>query len=167
MIQAWTHEKRYGAEKSYIQGMDWLKDCDMVEDWGCALCYSRNYRNRHDKKGYRGIDGTPGKADVVADLSLYRSLTDGLFMRHILEHNLDWRIILNNALMSFTSRMSLIMFLQLSDKDEEPVVEPTGPITHRICGNDLREMIRPYFRHELRIKVTPEKIDTVFLLEKS
>jgi len=166
MIQQWSHEKRYGVEGSYYRGMEWLKNCDMVEDWGCALCHARKYRDTHAKKGYRGIDGTAGKADVIADLSTYRSLTDGLFMRHVLEHNLDWRIILNNALSSFTKRMSLIMFLQLSECDEAPEQDPSGPITLQISGPDLREMIAPYVQMELRVKKAEHKIDTVFLLEK-
>lgn len=88
-------------------GMDWLAPCRFVEDWGCGDGYARRYR---DGK-YLGIDGTPGQGvDWVADLRRFRSHTNGIFMRHVLEHNWDWQLILANLLGSFTYRAAVVTF---------------------------------------------------------
>jgi hypothetical protein len=96
----------YGDETTYRLGADWLGDRP-VEDWGCG----RGWARRHLRGPYTGVDGTPSRwADVVADLTVYRSVTPALFMRHVLEHNDDWRTILANAIGSFTDRMFLAVF---------------------------------------------------------
>lgn len=161
MIRTWNHQRRYGIEDSYRIGMEWLDACDLVEDWGCALCHAKRYR----EGAYRGVDGTPGKADVIADLSDYLSVTTGLFMRHILEHNLDWRIILDNALESFTQRMSLILFLPTAEKD---IVHDRGddPPDIWLCERDLMKAIRPYLQHTDIFPRPKGLSDTVFRLEK-
>ena len=41
-------------------------------------------------------------------------------MRHVLEHNYEWVALLDNAVASFTRRMTLILFT--------PMAERTGPI---------------------------------------
>lgn len=159
MIVPWKHNKRYGQEPSYKIGMDWLAGCDLVEDWGCALAYARNFR----KGAYRGIDGTPGAADVIADLSTYRSKVEGVHMRGILEHNYDWRVILDNALESFTKRMSLMLYVPLQKHEEirsEKPVEvalPAGEFLHRIC---------PYVRDMKIVYPSAHGHETIFLLEK-
>ena len=43
------------------------------------------------------------------DLADYISTPDGIFMHHVLEHDLRWRIILRNALTSFRRRMVLVV----------------------------------------------------------
>lgn len=97
--------RAYGPIDSYLEAEAWLSGLS-VEDWGCG--YAR-FKDFH-KGGYRGVDGTPGWADHVADLTTYRSSTDGLLLRHVLEHNHDWRSILTNALASFTKRLVLVVF---------------------------------------------------------
>lgn len=98
----------YGDDKSYILGADWLKDCTMVEDWGCGMGFLRTLV---PPDRYWGVDGTHSPfADLVVDLTQYRSQTPGLFMRHVLEHNWEWEKVLDNALASFTKRMVLILF---------------------------------------------------------
>src|ERR1700722_11100627 len=86
----------YGDVRSYEVGAAFLADCELVEDWGCGKGGMRQYVA---PDSYRGIDGsrTPF-ADVIADLREYRSDVDGVFVRHVLEHNYDWRTILSNVL---------------------------------------------------------------------
>ena len=56
---------------------------------------------------YRGIDRDPSAAcDQTADLAGYTSTTDGLLLRHVLEHNLHWRGVLRNALASSAAAWS-------------------------------------------------------------
>lgn len=164
MIKPWKHKPSYGVEDSYPIGMKWLQPCQLVEDWGCALCHAKTYRDGD----YRGIDGTAGKADIVADLSSYRSVVDGVFMRHVLEHNLDWRTILDNALASFQKRMTLITFLPITDQDAPGGVPKPKPYTEiTLRGRDLIAMIKT-FLVDMRWVWRPEgQVDTVFMLEKS
>ena len=48
-----------------------------------------------------------------------RSTVPGIFMRHILEHNYEWARILDNALVSFTKRMALILFTPEQEVTQE------------------------------------------------
>lgn len=163
MIHKWFHKSRYGVEQSYVDGMKWLDKCQLVEDWGCALCAAKRYR----KGAYRGIDGTPGKADLIADLSTYRSKAPGIFMRHILEHNLDWRTILDNALASFTERMTLILFRDTAPEDFVIHGKHHGHVDIDLCHDDLMERIEPFLRNTQKINRDGGKFDTLFFLAKN
>lgn len=92
-------------------GGAWLSTPEIkeVEDWGCGLCGLKHFL-RPDIQ-YRGLDGSKNQytTDVV-DLVEYHSTVDGLFMRAVLEHNHDWKVILSNALMSFQEKMVLVLF---------------------------------------------------------
>jgi hypothetical protein len=69
---------------------------------------------------YRGIDGTASPfADVVVDLCRYRSDSDGVFLRHVLEHNREWRSILKNALDSARRRCAIVLFTPLAAEETE------------------------------------------------
>lgn len=113
-----TRQWPYGDTVTYEIGARWLHGL-AVEDWGCGLCWFRRYV---EPSPYRGIDGTWSRfADEVVSLEHYRSSAEGIFMRHVLEHNWSsWRQILDNALASFTRRMVLVLFT--------PWAEETGPI---------------------------------------
>jgi hypothetical protein len=107
----------YGRSSSYQRGAEWLAWCDLIEDWGCGTGW---LRTMVPPDRYRGIDGSASPfADVVADLAEYRSQVPGLFMRHVLEHNRDWRTVLDNALASFTYRMVLILFTPMAEQTHE------------------------------------------------
>jgi hypothetical protein len=100
------------ATVTYGLGAVWLAECASVEDWGCGLGWMRTLI---PADRYVGIDGWPTPfADRVADLTSYRSATSGLFMRHVLEHNLSWRKILDNAVASFTHRLALVLFTPMA-----------------------------------------------------
>jgi len=156
------HAKRYGVEESYQVGMDWLKGCDVVEDWGCGPAYSKTYRNGK----YVGIDGTEGFCDVVADLTVYTSSVEGIFMRHVLEHNTNWRPVLSNALKSFTKRMSLVFFTPWAR--ETVVVHYWHDVPFlSFRKRDILEEIGGYLKKEIVIPTKKKDLfDTVFLLQK-
>lgn len=98
----------YGLSDSYRIGAEWLADCARVEDWGCGLGWLRTLIG---PERYWGVDGSHSEfADAIEDLTEYRSETEGLFMRHVLEHNWEWEAILRNAAASYTKRMALILF---------------------------------------------------------
>lgn len=103
----------YGDIKSYVLGAEWLKDCSLVEDWGCGMGWLRTLI---EPERYRGLDGTKTPfSDEIVDLTQYRSQVPGIFMRHVLEHNREWEKVLDNALASFTERMVLILFTPMAE----------------------------------------------------
>lgn len=112
----WTYNGTpfpYGSRTSYWAGAEWLADCATVEDWGCgAQWFREEMRGANPACNVRGIDGSPGCCDVASDLRTYRpeNRPDGIFMRHVLEHDYDWRMILANAATSFGRKFCLILF---------------------------------------------------------
>jgi hypothetical protein len=98
----------YGDPTSYEIGAAWLAGCTLIEDWGCGAGWLRTLL---PPDRYRGLDGTASpRGDAVVDLVTYRSTVPGVFIRHVLEHNEEWAQILDNAVVSFTDRMVLILF---------------------------------------------------------
>jgi hypothetical protein len=104
------------ADESYKLAGGYLSGKGLVEDWGCGTTWARQYIHAP----YRGIDGAWSRwTDEIVDLRTYTSSVPKILIRHVLEHNWDWRIVLNNALQSFNDRMMLILFLRpgLEDKN--------------------------------------------------
>jgi GT2 family glycosyltransferase len=107
----------YGDETTYRLGAAFLEPCSLVEDWGCGL----GWMARHvGPERYRGVDGSSTRfATVHADLATYRSDADGIFIRHVLEHDDRYGRILANALQSFGCRLVLVIYTPLSDELRE------------------------------------------------
>jgi SAM-dependent methyltransferase len=129
----------YGDE-TYEKPLQWLLEtCDSIEDWGCGYGYARKFV---PEGRYRGIDGSPEAgpyADEITDLTKYTSSADGIFIRHILEHNWDWRDILENAIGSFRKRMVLILFTPFAKHTDPLTMGPFIDLSFR------REDITDYF----------------------
>ena len=99
--------KPFGESESYQIGARFLEDCENIEDWGCGMGWFSKFR----KNGYVGIDGSTSPfASKIVDLEEYTSSVDGVFMRHVLEHNYRWKLILANALESFQKKMVVVVF---------------------------------------------------------
>src|SRR5436190_20051954 len=107
---------RYGNTSTYQMGADFLADMPEVEDWGCGTGgFKRLYNGK-----YIGLDGSKNPfVDKVVDLREYRSNVDGIFMRHVLEHNYDWQAVLENAVASFKKKFYLAIFTPFMDKTHE------------------------------------------------
>jgi hypothetical protein len=107
-----TQRTPYGDALTYQLGAAFLAGLQ-IEDWGCGYGHFAEYIP------CRGVDGSCSPfADEVADLAEYRSATEGLFMRHVLEHDERWKAILDNAVASFTKRMVLVLFTPWAEKTE-------------------------------------------------
>lgn len=101
----------YGDTISYQRGADWLAGLS-IEDWGCGKGWLRSFIPEHL---YWGVDGSKTPyADEVADLRTRQSETQGVFLRHVLEHNRDWAQILDNATASASERLFIALFTPLA-----------------------------------------------------
>jgi hypothetical protein len=113
---AWNYDEfdkfNYGDDTTYKRGIAFLDGYGTIEDWGCGFAHAKTFVA---KSQYIGIDGSSKHADRLADLRDYTSHVDCIFMRHVLEHNVDWRRILDNAVTSFQKRMVLIIFTPLAE----------------------------------------------------
>jgi hypothetical protein len=103
---------RYAETETYKMGAEFLNDMDCVEDWGCGVGGFKRFCTTK----YVGVDGshTPF-ADKIVDLVNYQSSVDGIMMRHVLEHNYEWKKLLDNAVSSFNKKMFLVLFVPFSD----------------------------------------------------
>jgi hypothetical protein len=103
------------AERVFQIGADWFAGCATIADWGCGGGLLSRFVGA-DR--YVGVDGsTTAAVSVVADLTDYHVHSDGVFMRHVLEHNYRWERILDNALDAFDQRMVLVLFTPWHDGD--------------------------------------------------
>ena len=107
---------RYGDTVTYQLAADFMADIAEVEDWGSgAGGFKRFYKGK-----YVGVDGSANKfVDKIADLRTYRSSVDGIVMRHILEHNYDWKSVLQNAVSSFNKKLCIVFFTPFTDETKE------------------------------------------------
>jgi hypothetical protein len=113
-----TQPVPFGDTRTYELGARFLSDCTEIEDWGCGSGWLRRYLapGQH----YRGIDGTATPfTDEIVDLTTYRSDTEAIFMRHVLEHNYAWRDILAGAIASFRRKLVLVLFTPLEPQLRE------------------------------------------------
>lgn len=91
-----------------------LQDCSLVEDRGCGnRAFEPHLRMWAPTCAYRGVDGSgKGGADVVADLRDYQAPDepDGIYLRHVLEHNYGWRRVISGAANDFARRLVLVLY---------------------------------------------------------
>lgn len=103
-----------GSDDSYEMAGEYLAGNDTIEEWGCATTWGKQFLD----SPYRGVDGGPSEwVDEVADLTTYRSKADKILIRHVLEHNWEWRQILQNVVGSFQDRAVIILFIPLGTHD--------------------------------------------------
>lgn len=118
-----THDQPmpYGDDITYKLGAEFLADCPQVEDWGCGRGWARQFFRQDQYRGIdMGVDGQPADnpfADTVTNLSMFYTVTDGIFMRHVLEHNYDWERILTNARESAMQKIFIAVFTPMSEGD--------------------------------------------------
>ena len=164
---------RYGETHTYELGYHFLKDCNQIEDWGCGCGGFKRLINPNDNIKYIGIDGsnTPF-LDIKADLTEYISNTEGIFMRHILEHNYEWKKILINACNSFTKKMCLILFSDFVDNTKEIAHNLKHGVDVPDIAFSKKELFEVFDNLNIKYKIesfntnTGYNIEHVFYLEK-
>jgi hypothetical protein len=107
----------YGDPTTYLIAASFFADVEEVEDWGCG---AGGFRYFCLSSRYVGLDGsrTPF-ADKIVDLCKYRSIAQGIVLRHVLEHNYDWQSILSGAVQSFSKKLCLILFTPFSEQTKD------------------------------------------------
>lgn len=122
---------RYGETLTYQLGAAFLSDCTTVEDWGTGAGGFKRFM-----PNCIGVDGsdTPHADKKFVDLVTYTTSCEGIYMRHVLEHNYDWEPILRNALTSASKKLCIILFTPLSETD---TIELAHNLQHGVDVPDL------------------------------
>ena len=123
---------------SYYQGADFLVGCDTVEDWGCGKGW---FQKVAQGKSYQvvGVDGSQTPfADKIADLTKYTTEVDGIFMRHVAEHNYEWKKVLQNLFDSFTKKAFVAFYTPMNTTSDEAVL-----MNHSAGWDDVPEISLP------------------------
>lgn len=171
-----TGEQRpFGDEMTYHRAAQFLADCEQIEDWGCGFGWFSKIMSGLSDAHVQNLDGTKTDyADRVVDLYFYRSRAEGILLRHVLEHNNDWRQVLENALYSFQRKLVIVTYTPFTEEtqnrgDHQFEDGTTVPvISFRL--EDLQEC----FAKHPEISVSEERLETmtefrderIFYLEK-
>lgn len=140
----------------------------ILEDWGCGTTYARKFVKH---ASYRGIDGSKSRfCERHVDLRDHcPSDTGCILIRHVLEHNRDWKIILHNAVENFRKRLCVVIHTPLipCGTVELPPTEQcdlhAAGIPNLLLGNyDIREILREaWVRSELVDSKTDYRAETI------
>lgn len=173
MIGRWDYTKtgniKYGHVESYRRAAAWFDEIGgTVEDWGCGPCA---FEPHLKVCNYRGIDGSYTQSvDVIcADLQDYGSLdADHILLRDVLDHNLNWRRILQNAIGCFKRRMLLNFFHWWAPETKVIVINTVdwapGVPDLVFKREDIMELIYPYFVKEEHMPADAETVNNNVLV---
>ena len=97
----------FGDSPSYQIAADFLAGLQ-VADWGCGKGWLRRLI---PADLYHGVDGSRSPfADEIADLAAYTTQSEGIVLRHVLEHDNRWVNILRNAARAAQHRLVVVLF---------------------------------------------------------
>lgn len=132
----------YGDTYTYDIGVSWLAGCRVVEDWGCGYGW---FAHKRGTARTVSVDGSATPfADVEDDLRTRDTQVEGIFLRHVLEHNAGWDVLLRNACQSFTRRMCVVIFTPFVGQTEMWYMEHFGDgmiPTYRFSFGELLDCI--------------------------
>jgi hypothetical protein len=156
---------KYGNTETYKLGYTFLQNCDKIEDWGCGTGGFKRFFN-DDMHKYIGIDGSKTPfADIKIDLTEYISDIDGIYMRHVLEQNYKWKVILENACKSFKKKMCLVLFTPFSNE----TTEIAHNLKHGVDVPDLsfnkNELIDIFNKNNIEFELISLNTDTGYNIE--
>jgi hypothetical protein len=118
----WTQIRpHYGTLDTYHLAADWLKDCTDVADWGGSLGFFGEVLPKSIP--YTIVDGTAqSDHQVMADLLDYHVKSDGILLRHVLDHTRDWKRLLHNA-MDASRKLVVVTFTPNSTTGSSYLIE--------------------------------------------
>lgn len=150
----------YGTGDTYRLAAEWLKDCADVADWGAGSCHFHRYLPPTCQ--YTPVDGTlqspHGYGQVVADLSTYRTPSDGILLRHVIDMTDRWADVLRNAVESARQRLVVVTFTPDAEQTHLHKRKTGWPIWH-FNPRDLRQIMGARLMGELAVQTShPERI---------
>lgn len=148
---------QYGNDvTSYRRAGIYLGGPGIVRDWGCGSTFFRNFCGAP----YEGVDGAVGSIPfgaLVRDLRTAKfTPTPKAHMRHVLEHNWEWRIILRNFMNSFTDRAVITLFLPLSDGNDKH--DPRAALVEKPSDPPGLHLSKLSFFHNISVRVPGCKV---------
>lgn len=158
---------RYGDTETYKLGYNFLQSCDNIEDWGCGTGgFKQLFITNEKLDKYKGIDGSKTPfSDIKVDLTQYISQIDGIYMRHVLEHNYEWNIILENACQSFKQKMCLVLFTPFSNGVKEIAHNLNHGVDVPDLSLDKNELIAIFEKHNITYELISIKSNTGYNVE--
>ena len=157
---------RYGNTITYELGYNFLQSCDKIEDWGCGTGGFKVLFNNNTVNKYIGVDGSKTPfANIKTDLTSYNSNVDGIFMRHVLEHNYEWKLILENACKSFKQKMCLVLFTPFSDETKEIAHNLKHGVDVPDISFDKNELINIFERYNIKYELITLNTQTGYDVE--
>lgn len=132
---------QYGTLETYSRAAAWFKDCAEVSDWGGGSGFFRQFLP--DAVRYRLVDGTlQADAQTIANLETFAEPAEGILIRHVLEHNVNWLDILQNAMRAFTKRLVVVTFTGPADATHVVKMKSGWPV-HQFNLDELRHEMAP------------------------
>jgi hypothetical protein len=114
-----------------------------------------------------GIDGSWGYADTHADLRSYGGTSDCILIRHVLEHNTDWRTILERGVRSFARRMVLVLFTPFSEQTQIIRTDGVGRVDISFREQDVTDCFAGLVRSKEHLQTdTQYGVETVYYLSR-
>lgn len=149
----------YSETETYGIAAEFLSDCETIEDWGVGAGGFLAHCPRAI-----GVDGsdTPFAEKKNVDLCEYTSECEGVHMRHVLEHNYDWEMILENALETASKKICITFFIPLNEGE---TIELNHNLEHGVDVPDL-SISRQSF-DDIVAKYNPESIEVEVLETKT
>lgn len=118
-----ANRQMFGDDTTAKIAAKWFAGLTTIEDWGCGHGGFKLYLPPSTQ--YIGIDGSNSRhADIISDLEYFHSSNpDGILLRHVLEHNRNWELILKNALKSFEKKLCIILFTPFTNNETKVIAE--------------------------------------------
>jgi len=149
----------YGTATTYTLAAGWLSGCETVADWGGSTGAFRAYLP--PTVNYAVIDGTPQGypttwvADIVAPCQLQ---SDGVLIRHVLDHNRQWDQILRNMKQTCLWRAVVITFTPDAETTHVVRTKSGWPVIN-FCPDDLRLVMGAWLKSDMAVQTKhPERI---------
>ena len=132
--------RSFGDTESYGIACEMLDSHGVVEDWGCGCAYAKRF---FKLASYIGVDGSYSEhCDIVDDLRTRESNPDGILLRHILEHNIQWESLLVNAMNCTKSKLVIVFFLPFGTIEGEHKADDRGIVTFSLRRDAVFDVLK-------------------------
>ena len=165
MTVAWgpnLQHPQYGTPDTYQLAANWLAGCPTVADWGGGTGHFRHYLPPTVR--YTVVDSTQQYTrQVLADLRAYAAPSDGILLRHVLDHNEAWRTILENAMLACRHRIAVVTFTPPAHATRVVKMKSGWPILH-FNVDEVRSVMGRWLFADIAVQTShPEH---VYLMER-